>query len=541
MKSFIKFLKIIVMENPASTMLACVIGAIAVLCSTGLFGLSAYLIALSATHPGFEAISLPVVGVRFFGIARAAFRYLERLVSHDTTFKILRNLRVKVYGDAEPLLPDYRQKLRREDVVARLVSDVENLQEAFLRIIYPYLSAFLVLLAGMFILWLFNPLLALAFGLLYSLTVFVVPVILNKYAKGVWAEAASIKQELFRSFLEFSYGLAEILSNRREAQWENKLEEILDKDLKQSTKAAASGALSNSLAYMFPALSMWSCLAISCWLVSQNKLPGVMVAIAPLASSALFEAVQPILLMGVRFEKSSVSAQRVFGLKDRPPTAPFTDDTALLGNELVIENLGFSYTGNEPVIEGFNLSLKPGEIKALVGPSGVGKSTVINIILGFLDGYSGKVQMDGADQHQIPADQWRKYFSVVDQKPFLFNTTLRENMRIANPMADDKDIFNALSRAGVAEFVHQLPQGLDTVIAELGSNLSGGELQRLGIARALLKDAPFFLFDEPTEGLDTVNEKNIMELILELSQRKGVLLITHKKHLLDRLHQIYRL
>ena len=546
MKQLIRFLLSTLRENPFPALLACVTGAAAVLSSAGLFGLSAYLIAFTALHPSFDAVMVPVVGVRFFGIARAVFRYLERLVSHDATFKVLRDLRISIYKRMEPYLPDVRPEAGRGGIVSRMISDVENLQEAFLRILYPYMVAAAILLCGFFLFWAFSPLMAFTFGVIFALAIFLVPYALRNAAKGAWEEAVKVREKMYGTFIEFSYGIPEILANGRERSWEAKLGGILERDLEAAKRAAAHGAAASALSAMFPGLSLWACLAISCWMAARGMLPGEWIAVAPLVSSALFEAALPIFTVGGRIEKSAASSARIFAPPPRVwKTAAEADGPeaagSIRGNEIRIENLSFGYSKEKPILKGFNLTLRRGQAIALTGASGIGKSTIANLLLGFAEGYTGTLQIDGVDVKSIEKEKLRSLFSVVDQKPFFFNSSLRDNLKLANPAAADETIFDALRQANMDGFTRGLPEGLDTVVAELGASLSGGELQRLAIARALLKDAPFFIFDEPTSGLDTVNEKEILGLILELAKSKGVLLITHRKAMTEQMDRIVRM
>lgn len=547
MKQLARFLLLSVRKNPLSLLLACATGTAAILCSTGLLGLSAYLIAFTALHPPFETVMVPVVGVRFFGIARAAFRYMERLVSHDTTFRVLRDLRILIYKGLEPFLPDLSVKADRGGIVSRMISDVENLQDAFLRIVYPYMVAMAILVCGFALLWIFNPMMALAFGIIFAVSVFAAPFVVMSAAKGAWKEAVAVRQKMYGAFIEFSYGISEILANGREKSWEEKLGEVLKQDLKAGKRAAVHGAAANALSSMLPAISMWACLAISCWMTAKGGLPGELAAVAPLAVSALFEAALPIFTVGARIEKSAASAGRIFELPygtsnaNRNAAQPSEGIGNVRGKVLRIEKLSFEYSKDAPLVRDFNLTLESGKIIALMGPSGAGKSTIANLLLGFIEGYTGTIWMDGVDIKGMEKEERRRFFSVVDQKPFFFNSSIRNNLKLANPGAGDAEIFNALKRANVHDFVKSLPQGLDTVVAELGASLSGGELQRLAIARALLKDAPFFIFDEPTAGLDTVNEKQILNLLLDLGKEKGVLLITHRRPMTERMDGIIRL
>lgn len=562
----IRFIRFSLRQSPWRTLLAILPDACTILFSAGLYGVAAFLISLAAMRPPFEVIMLPVVGVRFFGLGRAVLRYAERLVSHDTTFRILRNLRVYIYDKLESRLPEHGNGIKRGNLVAEAVSDVENLQEAFLKVLYPWLVAFGILFAGLFTALMIHPSAAAAFALLYLPAAFFIPVRLVSSSQGAWKSAMELKYRLYGEFLEFSYGLKEILSNGREADWRRKIEKTLSEESEAAKRNHRYSAAANSLSSFLQGFSLCTFIVLCCWLSSKGELPGEYLAASALTLAAFFEGAVPVIPGYARVEKVAASAERVFGSREerweqpgktaagskpgRKPLGPHAgSETSDLPGCLSIRNLSFSHPlhplsstacQNRRILDSFSLDLRKGQIKAIVGPSGIGKSTVLNLVLGFLQPDSGWIKVDEEDLAGMDMERRRSLFSVVDQRPYFFHDSLRENMRVANPEARDEDILEACRRACILDLVAQLPRGLDTLVAESGVSLSAGEIQRLAIARALLKDAPFYFFDEPSAGLDTVNEKKLVELFLELKRDKGVLIITHRKGMLEQMDEVVR-
>jgi ATP-binding cassette subfamily C protein CydC len=263
-----------------------------------------------------------------------------------------------------------------------------------------------------------------------------------------------------------------------------------------------------------------------------------MLALFALAS---FEVVMPLPLAFQMLGQTLSAAGRVFEIVDAEPQAPEPSAPSPQPEAfgLAIEGVGFRYTDSElPALEGIDLALPPGRRVAVVGATGSGKSTLLNLLLRFWDPQAGRLTLGGHDLRDYHGEDLRRHIAVVSQGTHLFTTTLRENLRVANPQASEEQLLAALATAQLDDFVASQPDGLDTWVGEAGVKLSGGQARRVAIARALLKDAPILLLDEPTEGLDPATERELMQALYRLMAGRTVLLITHRLVGLDAMDEI---
>jgi ATP-binding cassette subfamily C protein CydC len=302
----------------------------------------------------------------------------------------------------------------------------------------------------------------------------------------------------------------------------------------QKQMAQVSG-LSSAAGVMFSGLGLWGVLALSIPLVSSRNLDGVMLAVLALMAQASFEAVLPLPLAFQLLSSSLSSAQRLFEVVERDEKINLVVEPGITNfrpvshSSINISGLTFTYPGSvTPALQDVRFDLSEGKKVAIVGPSGAGKSTLLNLLLRFWEAPVGSIRVAGRDLLEIPEEAARAMFSVISQRTYLFNATIRENLLLANPAAGQEEIEQAVQQAGIQDFISSLPKGYETMTGERGLRLSGGERQRLAIARALLKNAPIFLLDEPTTNLDPLTAKAILDHILHLAGSRSLLLITHR-------------
>ncbi|HSO18127.1 MAG TPA: ATP-binding cassette domain-containing protein, partial [Desulfosarcina sp.] len=234
------------------------------------------------------------------------------------------------------------------------------------------------------------------------------------------------------------------------------------------------------------------------------------------------------------------ASRRLTDIVDQAPPVRYTDSTRIPAhNGICFDGVTFGYEAESPpIFRDFNLRIGPGEHVALMGATGSGKSTLVNLLARFWDPQEGRILLGGQDIRDLGENVLRRSMTVVSQQPHLFSATLRENLRMACPEADESRLWAALRAARLEQFAAGLPHGLDTWIGEAGQTLSGGEARRLAAARAVLHDAPVWLLDEPTEGLDAANERLLMETLIALAARRTLLLITHRPVVLARMDRI---
>lgn len=517
--------------------LSVLLGVLTVGSNVGLMGTSAFLIASAALHPELGALAVAIVGVRFFGIARGAFRYAERLTSHDVTFRLLARLRTWFYQRLEPLAPARLMQYRSGDLLSRIVSDVGTLENFYVRVVSPALVAVLIA-AGMTVFFgLYSSGLAwtyLAFLLLLGLGLPLLAASLSRYAG---AELIYRRASLQARLVEVIQGLADVLAFGRGEDYALRMQAEGRAYGNIQRRLAALTGVSSGLTVLLVNLGWLSVLVLAIPLVRVGQIPGVMLAVLGLAAAAGFEAVMLLPQAAQMLSSSLQAAERLFEIVDTTPAV--VDIVADGGGKrkehspmfstLSVSALSFTYPGqSQPALQDISFQLAPGQKIAIVGPSGAGKSTLANLLLRFWDFSQGQILLNGRDLHAYPQEDVRGLFSCLSQRTYFFNDTLRQNLLLARPGASQSEIESATQQAQIHDFILGLPDGYETVIGERGFRLSGGERQRLAIARLLLKDAPIFLLDEPTANLDPLTERRFLDTLFPLVRTRSLLLITHR-------------
>ncbi|NOZ72722.1 MAG: thiol reductant ABC exporter subunit CydC, partial [Chloroflexi bacterium] len=514
-------------------LLATFLGFATVASSIGLMMTSAFIIAKAALHPSIADLQVAIVGVRFFGISRGLFRYLERYVSHDLNFRLLARIRVWLYQHIEPLAPARLQDYRSGDLLTRLLADVDELENFFIRVLAPPLVALAIILLSWLLLNLFSPRAALAVALLLILAGTAFPFLIQRLAQGPGRQAVVLRSQLNAQLIDGIQGMADLLAYGAEDTYLAETEALNQETGRVQNKLGAMTALNDAGITLIMNLAVVIALFFAIPEVISGHLAGVNLAVIALGVMAAFEAVQPLPLAFQHLSATLTAARRIFQVVDTPaavrePTQPHhcaSDDNPTL----VVKNLSFRYAPNDPpALDHISFTLPPGGRIAIVGPSGAGKSTLLNLLMRFWDFEEGQITLDGCDIRTCASDEVRAQFSIVSQTTHIFNATLRQNLLLAKPQASEDELWQALAQAQLADFVHALPQGLETWAGEMGLQLSGGERQRLAIARALLKNAPILLLDEPTANLDAVTERAFWHDLEPLMARLSVLVITHR-------------
>ena len=537
------FLRLLTFLSPFRWQLALAIllGCIMVASNMALLGIAAYLIAAAALAPLLVTLTLPIYIVRFMGVSRAASRYTERLVSHDVTFRILARLRTWFYSRLEPLAPAQLQGYRSGDMLARLVIDIEELQNVYLRVVSPLIVALVIGMLTFIVFAIFSPVLAWVAVAFLAATGLGVPLLSGKLARGLGKRQLALRAEQKAQIVDGIQGVQDILACGRALDQQQKVA-ALDRGLKQvQQRMALITGLQQSLNDLLMNLAMWTILILAIPLAATKTINGVYLAFLALVILASFEAVQP-LSQAMQFLGHSVAAgERLFGVIDTAPqvvecAAPLPTPS---GQTLEFDHLHFAYQPAEgEVLDGVTFTVRPGSQVALVGPSGSGKSTLARLAVRFWDPTSGTMRLDGQDIRKYALDDLRSLIGLVDQDTYLFNNTVRANLLLARPNATDSELELVLEQAQLTGFIRQLPNGLETWVGEQGLRLSGGERQRLAIARALLKNAPLLILDEATANLDPLTEQAVLDALDLLVQGRTTLLITHRLVAMERMDEI---
>lgn len=511
--------------------LAVLLGFATVGSGVGLMATSAFIIARAALRPSIADLQVAIVGVRFFGIARGVFRYLERYLSHEVNFRLLARLRVWFYAALEPLAPAGLIGYRSGDILSRVVADIETLEHFYVRVIAPPLVALLV---GC-LMWIFmrgyDLWLAVASLAFLAVAGVGLPLLTQRLSRGVGRRMVAVRSQLNAALVDGVQGVAELLAFNYEAHHQMQVEALGRELTGLQRRMAWIGGLHASLSGLLMNLATLAALIVAIPLVTAGELDGVSLAVIALAVIASFEAVAPLSLAAQYLENSLEAGQRLFEIVDAQPAIvdPPLPSPAPEDYSLAVKDLRFRYEPDEPpALDGISFRLPEGGSLAVVGPSGAGKTTLVNLLLRFWEYGEGRILLGGYELRAYQQEDLRRVIAVVSQHTHLFNATVRDNLLLARPDAGQEDLSRAAGGAQIHEFVQSLPEGYDTWIGEQGLKLSGGQRQRLAIARALLKDAPILILDEPTANLDPLTEREVMGAIHTLMAGRTTLIITHR-------------
>jgi thiol reductant ABC exporter CydC subunit len=511
--------------------LAALLGFATVGSSIGLMTTSALIIAKAALHPSIADLQVAIVGVRFFGIARGVFRYLERYVSHHVTFRLLARLRVWFYQALEPLAPARLMGYQSGDLLSRVVADIETLEHFYVRVIAPPAVAVLVGLLMWFFLRGYDPWLAVVLLIFLALAGVGLPLLTQQLRRGLGRRMVTVRSELNVALVDGVQGVAELLAFGQETCHQERVETLSRELVGSQGRMAWIGGLHGSLTSLLMNLATLAVLVAAIPLVSGARLDGIYLGLLVLAVMASFEAVSPLPLSFQYLESSLQAGRRLFEIVDARPVVhdPASPSPVPRDYSLRVEGVRFRYEPDEPLaLDGVSFVLPQGGRLAVVGPSGAGKSTLVNLLLRFWAYQEGRILLGRYELDEYHQEDLRRMIGVVSQHTHLFNATIRENLLLARPDAGDADLVQAAKGAQIHDFIRLLPQGYDTWIGEQGLRLSGGQRQRLAIARALLKDAPILILDEATANLDSLTERDVMAAIHALMSGRTTLIITHR-------------
>lgn len=510
--------------------------------SVALIGTSSWLIATAALHPSIADLGVSVVGVRFFGISRGVFRYLERLVSHNVTFRLLARLRVWFYERLEPLVPARLMEYKSGDLLARVIGDVETLENFYVRVVSPSLTAVLIgLIVSTFFASFHPPLALVLIGFFVTLGLilpFLAQVFSRVPGQRLIIERAAIQSQL----VDGIQGIADLLAFGRGPERVKQIAQAGKSYGSTQRQMARISGVHSALGTLFTNLGLWLVLFLVIPQVTVGSISGVLLGTFTLMTLASFEAVTPLPLAAQMWNASREAAKRLFEVVDAEPAVKEMGEKRLeIGSStsLHISNLSFTYPNQStPALKNVTFTVPAGRSVAIVGPSGAGKSTLASLLLRFWDYHEGEICLGAASLKALNQDEVRKRIALVSQNSYFFNTSIRENLRLARRAVSQEEMDAAARGAHIHEFVTNLPLGYDTFVGEQGLRLSGGERQRLAIARALLKDAPILILDEPTANLDSLTEKDVLETLFESMEGKTSLLITHRLIGLEKMDEI---
>ncbi|WP_405448239.1 thiol reductant ABC exporter subunit CydD [Streptomyces erythrochromogenes] len=512
--------------------LGLLLGSLAVGCSVGLMAVSGWLISRASEQPPVLYLMVAVTATRAFGMGRAVFRYAERLVSHDAVLRMLADLRVSVYRRLERIAPAGLREHRRGDLLARLVADADALQDYWLRWLLPVGTAVLVGTGSVaFTTWLLPEAGAvLAVGLLAAGVG--VPLVSGACARRAERRLAPARGELATRVADLLTGTAELTVAGALADRKGRARESDGVLTRIAARGAAAGGLGGGLSVLVCGLTVVAAAAVAADAVHDGRLSGVAMAVAVLTPLAAFEAVNGLPLAVQYRQRVRRSAERVYEVIDAPvPVAEPEQPAGAPASPFPLRLAGLSarHPGQErDALCGLDLTLEAGRRIAVVGPSGSGKTTLAQVMLRFLDPAEGSYRLGGADARTLDSDDVRALVGLCAQDAHLFDSSVRENLRLARTGASEEQLRDALAAARLLDWADGLPDGLDTLVGEHGERISGGQRQRLALARALLADFPVLVLDEPAEHLDLATADALTTDLLAATEGRTTVLITHR-------------
>lgn len=524
--------------------LSVALGAGAVLASVGLLTTSGYLISRAAQHPEILALGVAIVGVRFFGIARALLRYSERLVSHDLAFRTLTDLRARFFRRLVPLVPGGVAGLGRGELLSRFVGDVDKLQDLYLRALGPPLVALLAGLVAVGVAVVILPAAGAVLALALLAAGVAAPTLTRWSARSSGRRQAAARAQLSTDLVEVAVGSAELAVAGRAGDWIERCERDSGRLAGLQRRDALSGGLAAGFSTALAAAAVIAVLAVAIPAVESGALAGVLLAALALLAMASFEAVAPLGLAATSVDACAGAAERIESVLDREPPVPEPERPLVPGGgPLEFRAVRYRYEAGGPwVLDGADLALMPGRSVALVGPSGIGKSTLAELAVRFREPDAGSILLGGVPLAAIGGNAVREAVRLSPQDAYLFTTTLRDNVALGRAGAGDADVRAALAAVGLGEWLDSLPHGLDTEVGEAGARVSGGQRQRIAAARMFLADARFLIFDEPTAHLDPAGGDDLQRRLVALARpRRGVLVITHEHAALDAFDEVLEL
>ena len=502
-------------------------GAGAAGAGVALMAVAAWLISRAALHPPVLHLMVAIVAVRAFGLSRGVLRYVERLVGHDAAFRLLTEVRVRMFARMELLAPAGLPAFRRADLVQRLAGDVDAVLDLLTRVVLPYSVAVLVGGGAVAVVGTLSPLtgVALAGGLL--VVGVLVPLLQSAAARRADGRLAGLRGELAVRTADLMQGLPDLVAYGATGGHLAGLAEV-DARLR---RAALNAGTSAAVTALVTGLCVIVGLAAGAVGVRSGALGGELLAVVVLTPLAVFEVAGGLPAAAQRFAGARASLRRVSAVLTAEPvvTEPAAPVPVPDGPPtLCLENVSASWEPGRTAVWDVSLELCPGERVALVGPSGSGKSTVAALLVKFLEPDAGRVTLNGVDLRHLDGDRVRELVGYLPEDAHLFDTTVGDNLRIARPDATDEQVRAALSDARLLDWVDALPRGLDTPVGEHGMRLSGGQRRRLALARTLLAGFGVVILDEPTEHLDDETAAALTRDLLRAAGDRTVLLITHR-------------
>ena len=469
----------------------------------------------------------PAALIRGAAIARTGGRYLERLLTHEATFRLLASLRLWFYRRIEPLAPARLQAWRSADLMSRLLADIDTLNQVYLRLFVPLAVAAAGSVFALSVMALYSGTVAASTAALLLVAGVALPGLLRRRGAPAAARQLQLRAQLRVDVADALAGAAELRVYGGEATALQRVHDGSEALLGEQRRLADLAGLAAGGVGLCANLALWCALLWGLPQVAARQLAPAHLAMLAFFALAVFEAVAPLPLAFQLLGEMLAAARRLFELVDvEPPPQPVSPRPRDAG--IVLRDVRLRYADHAPwALDGVDLELAPGARLALAGASGAGKSSLVQLLARFRD-YTGSARVGGHELRDYAGDDARALLAVVSQDDYLFHGSVLDNLLLARPDANEAQIVEACRCAQLHEFINGLPDGYHSSLGEGGTQLSGGQARRLALARALLKDAPILILDEPTEGLDTATERELFDALAQAMRGRTVLLISHR-------------
>ncbi|MBS5308261.1 MULTISPECIES: amino acid ABC transporter ATP-binding/permease protein [Clostridium] len=484
-----------------------------------------------------------IIVMAISALLRGFLRYGEQLSGHYIAFKILYILRDKIFTVLRKLAPAKLEGKEKGNLIALITSDIELLEVFYAHTIAPISIAIITNSIISIILFNIRPIFGVLAVIFFLIVGFVIPYVSSSFAKEAGVNYRNIFGESNNYVLDSLRGLKEVLLFKNGEERLNKINENsikLNKSLDKIKGHEGIIRATTDITIMIAILT-FVILGTSEYLSGNISFTTAIVSIVIIASS--FGPVVALSNLSNTLLQTFACAERIFALLDeKPQVEEVRGKNDIQGKDIEYTNVSFSYPNRkESIFKNTSLNIRKGEKIALIGESGIGKSTFIKLIMRFWDVNSGDIKLDNIDIKDVNTESLRNSQTLVSQETYLFNESIRENIKVGNEDASESDIIEAAKKASIHDFILSLPKGYDTKVSELGGNLSSGERQRIGLARAFLKDSEVLILDEPTSNLDALNEGEILKAINENCKEKTIILISHRKSTTAICDKVYKL
>jgi ATP-binding cassette subfamily C protein CydC len=487
---------------------------------------------------------IPSAAIRGLAITRTVGRYLERLITHEAAFRALAELRVWLFKRLEPLAPAGLERFAGGDVAGRLRADVDSLESLYLRIVAPLVTGTMSMLLAVIFITFWSKSSAMALLLSLLVTGVIIPLTGRFLSEEPGKQVTVVAGTLRTTVTEGFQGLEEVILLGAKVHHTEQVKLLSSRLIAEQVRLGVINSMSVAGSICCSGLGIAVILLSVSMALSESAISGPALVMLLLFAAAAFETTATLPGALQQIPATIESIRRIRELSEAAPPVPEPPQpmaTLPQATGISFRNVTCSYTPDMTALCGFNLDIIQGKSVALTGPSGIGKSTVMEILLRFRD-FSGLVTVGGMDIRALDSDSLRSLIAAVPQHPHLFNCTIRENILLGKPEATAAEIETALENAGLTRWVDGLPLGLETSVGIAGGAVSGGEARRIALARALLKDAPILLLDEPTEGLDSATELAVVHHLQQQARSgKTILLISHRPACLTMVDQVVHL